>query len=267
MKFLYLFFLLPISIFSQEFDFVESLQGEGDSIYWKNPSMLDGYNDWDNLKTHWLGINYSMLEDTYRPYLIGINYVAPRGFSLHFSEIESSPYDLKSINPSSLNTFRANELIADRAGINYNSAEFHSSYSFSTSFAAHILINNLNFRLFPVPKRKRNRIDRNDNLYRVDSPMGNKVRRRARGKLFSLSFGFKYLRNISYNLYSDNGLSTDHLTPDGLLFADYSETLTLNPLFGFVFHPKYFFIHTYYDYSLNSLIPRIGVALPIKWKK
>ena len=106
-------------------------------------------------------------------------------------------------------------------------------------------------------KLTREEFSRNDSTSGV-------ARSRQWKKLFSLSLGFQIRRSSSFNLYSNNGVSDEHLTPEGFLFGDLQKITRLYPSFGFVFHPKFFVFDLSYIPNLNILNIRAGLTLPIK---
>ena len=263
-KFIFLILSICFSfsfVQAQDFDLMKSIQESGDSSYWKNASLLDRYNNWDILDKNIFGFTLPITNKDPQLWQLGILLIGPRGLAFNLSERDIIPNEIQNTPSGSISTFRADEIVADRAGLNFQPSEFLSSTTFYSSFDCHVLVNNLNSRILAPRKINYRRDSIRKDTFFGNTQFSSAQRKRSFGKNFSISVGVKYRVSTAYNLYSDNGLSADHLTSEGLLLADYSRKSKLSPLIGIVFHPKYFVVHGFYDFALNTFNFRGGISI------
>ena len=155
-KFIFLILSICFSfsfVQAQDFDLMKSIQESGDSSYWKNASLLDRYNNWDILDKNIFGFTLPITNKDPQLWQLGILLIGPRGFAFNLSERDIIPNEIQNTPSGSINTFRADEIVADRAGLNFQPSEFLSSATFYSSFDCHVLVNNLNSRILS-PRKK-----------------------------------------------------------------------------------------------------------------
>lgn len=262
-------FILNITAFSQQTEIFREVQRAAELSYWDNPKIIDRYNDWDILKNRWVGLTVPT-SDFNSQRQIGFILIAPRGFSLSFGDWLNVPDYALDLPSGNLSKFQANEVVAQRAGIPIlKSTSLVSENSYHRSINMNLLVNILNgwhtSSIFGSQRIDRVKLTR-DEFVRNDSSSG-VARSRQWKKLFSLSLGFQIRRTTSYRLYSNNGVSDEHLTPEGFLFADLQNILRFNPSFGLVFHPKFLVFDFSYIPNLGVLNTRVGITLPIKKRR
>ena len=259
-------FILNISAFSQQTEIFREVRRAAELSYWDNPKILDRYNDWDVLKNRWVGLTVPT-SDFSSQRQIGFIFIAPRGFSLSFGDWLNVPDYALDLPSGNLSKFQANEVVAQRAGIPIlGSTSLVSENSYHRSMNINLLVNMLNgwqtssifgSKRIDEVKLTREEFSRNDSTSSV-------ARSRQWKKLFSLSLGFQIRRTTLYNLYSNNGVSNEYLTPAGFLIGDLQNIIGFNPSFGFVFHPKFFLFDFSYIPNLGIFNTRVGITLPIK---
>ena len=258
--------MLNYAVSGQQNEIFRDIQRAAELSYWDNPNILDRYNGWDILKNRWVGFTVPT-SDFNSQRQIGFIFIAPRGFSLSFGDWLNVPDYALDVPSGNLSKFRANEVVAERAGIPIlESTSLVSENSYHRSMNINLLVNMLNgwqtssifgSKRIDEVKLTREEFSRNDSTSSV-------ARSRQWKKLFSLSLGFQIRRTTSYNLYSNNGVSNEYLTPAGFLIGDLQNIIGFNPSFGFVFHPKFFLFFFSYIPNLGIYSTRVGITLPIK---
>lgn len=262
-----LFIIFSLNTEAQDDDLLRIVQNTADSTYWSNPRIWDRYNSWDILQTNWIGISIPINHSPLDLRSTGISYFGVRGFSINIQEYQKHPKDILSANSGTIEFFRADEAVAQRQGQIFVPTQLLSQNEFHRSLNLIILTNNLSGRFLPKLERNADRITIQQEGFYKSSGVGSAYRKRSFGKNFSLGIGLNFRKSLYYNLYTNNGLSTNFLTDNDLLLGERRLVNAVTPVGCLIFHPRYFNAQIIYIPEYRVFETRLGVSIPLKIKK
>ena len=262
-----LFIIFSLNTEAQDDDLLRIVQNTADSTYWANPGIWDRYNSWDLLQTNLIGISVPINQSTFDFRRTAISYFGVRGFSINIQEHQKHPKDILSAKSGTIEFFRANEAVALRQGQTFVPTQLLSQNEFHRSFNLIILTNNLSGRFLPKLKRNADRITIQQEGFYKSSGVGSAYRKRSFGKNFSLGIGLNFRKSLYYNLYTNNGLSTNFLTDNDLLLGERRLVNAVTPIGCLIFHPRYFNAQIIYIPEYRVFETRLGISIPLKIKK